>query len=91
MNDCIWCILHQCEGNNCRCSKYLSKYSAEGSKILSGERKKWIKIQKVSRRKYNNGWTYAEAHKYFRIFNRKSVEKMKFKDWLNEIRFKKEK
>ena len=33
MNDCIWCWIRKCEGENCRCNKYLSVNSKKGDKL----------------------------------------------------------
>lgn len=53
---------------------------------------KSYKVKKISRRKFNNGWTYGEAHKIWRMANRESKlnngwVRPSFKDWVNSLIF----
>jgi hypothetical protein len=57
-------------------------YKYEGGNIME--------CIKVSRKKYNNGWTYAEAHKIWRMDNReaklnKGWVRENFKEWIKSL------
>jgi hypothetical protein len=48
------------------------------------------KCFKICRRKYNNGWTYGEAHRIWRLQNRenklnKGWVRPKFKEWIDAL------
>lgn len=46
-------------------------------------------VKKVNRRKFSNGWTYAEAQKHWRIANRENklnkYGRITFKEWIRTL------
>jgi len=35
MNDCVWCFIWKCDGENCKCNKYISANSSKGHQIIN--------------------------------------------------------
>lgn len=63
MNDCVWGFMGVCDGNNCRCVKYLSCNKGKGKLILEEYENEMDEKIKPIKDKYNEKFKNYEEKK----------------------------